>query len=153
SVPEPSLFRAPSSGGQPCQASQPEPIPPRFEPILPEGGMSRAVPYDEAAPPPSAVAATGVAPEDARPSVVLQSRLGESVAAWRPRRDLLGSDPSAREFVVETDSDGTAHLRFGDDRFGLRPAVGTSFTATYRLGNGSRGNVGAGAIAHVVATD
>jgi len=44
-------------------------------------------------------------------------------------------------------------LRFGDDRFGLRPAVGTAFNASYRIGNGAAGNVGAGAIAHVVSTE
>src|SRR5690606_27326003 len=53
-------------------------------------------------------------------------------------------------FVVETEADGAARLRFGDDRNGRRPASGTRFTASYRVGNGRRGNVGADAIAHVV---
>jgi predicted phage baseplate assembly protein len=40
-------------------------------------------------------------------------------------------------------------LRFGDDVHGRRPETGTDFTATYRVGNGTAGNVGAGSIAHV----
>jgi predicted phage baseplate assembly protein len=34
-------------------------------------------------------------------------------------------------------------LLFGDDVNGLRPPTGTSFTASYRLGNGAAGNIGA----------
>jgi predicted phage baseplate assembly protein len=44
----------------------------------------------------------------------------------------------------------TTHLRFGDGYFGQRPALGTDFSATYRLGSGRSGNVGAEAIAHLV---
>ena len=40
-------------------------------------------------------------------------------------------------FVVEIESDGTAHLRFGDDTNGMRPPSGTVFTASYRIGNGT----------------
>jgi predicted phage baseplate assembly protein len=69
---------------------------------------------------------------------------------WQPQRDLLGSDAFAREFVVEVEDDGRATLRFGDDRYGQRPAQETSLAATYRVGNGSRGNVGADSISHLV---
>lgn len=74
-------------------------------------------------------------------------------AVWQPRPDLLGSDGSARHFVVEMESDGRALLRFGDGRYGRRPAAGTCFWAVYRVGNGPEGNVGAEAIAHVVTSD
>ena len=84
---------------------------------------------------------------------------------WRPVRDLLASPASERAFVVETETDGRARLRFGDDVHGRRPtddAVAasqldlpiddeTTFLATYRVGNGAAGNIGAGAIAHLVA--
>jgi predicted phage baseplate assembly protein len=70
---------------------------------------------------------------------------------WIPQRDLLGSDPFASEFVAEVEEDGRTYLRFGDDRFGMRPSPGTRFTATYRVGNGVRGNIGAGALGHVVS--
>jgi predicted phage baseplate assembly protein len=58
--------------------------------------------------------------------------------------------PEDRHFVVETEADGSARLRFGDDRNGRRPAAGTRFVATYRVGNGRRGNAGADSILHVI---
>jgi predicted phage baseplate assembly protein len=48
------------------------------------------------------------------------------------------------------EADGTAYLRFGDARHGARPAQDTAFTASYRVGVGVAGNVGAGAIAHIL---
>jgi predicted phage baseplate assembly protein len=72
---------------------------------------------------------------------------------WRPKKDLLNSGPMAREFVVELEGDGTAYLRFGDNKQGARPAQETKFIAAYRLGNGPGGNVGAGSLAHVVTND
>jgi hypothetical protein len=65
---------------------------------------------------------------------------------WLPQRDLLASDALAQDFVAEVEDDGGATLRFGDDQNGSRPAAQTVFTATYRVGNGAAGNVGAGAI-------
>ena len=52
---------------------------------------------------------------------------------------------------METENDGIAVLRFGDDVHGQRPDPGTAFKATYRVGNGTSGNVGAEAIAHIVS--
>lgn len=69
---------------------------------------------------------------------------------WDARRDLLASDPGEACFVAEVDDDGNAHLRFGDGDCGSVPAAGTDFTVTYRIGNGPAGNVGAGAIRHLV---
>ena len=66
-------------------------------------------------------------------------------------RDLLNSRADDREFVVEVETDLSAAIRFGDDRHGRRPASGTAFGATYRVGNGARGNVGADALVHFVA--
>ena len=125
----------------------------RFRPLLPDTDLTQAVPYDAAHPPASAFAATSVDPRSAQPAIALQSQFGETTASWTPRLDLLGSGSSARDFVVETESDGGAFIRFGDDQFGLRPASGTAFAATYRVGNGTRGNIGAGALASVVTTD
>jgi hypothetical protein len=62
---------------------------------------------------------------------------------WTPEQDLLADAPTDRHFVVEIESDGAARLRFGDDVNGLRPLPGTAFTASYRLGNGAPGNIGA----------
>lgn len=72
------------------------------------------------------------------------------VSEWTVQQDLLASRNPDRHFMVEMDNDRRAHLRFGDDELGQRPDAGTAFRAVYRVGNGPGGNVGAGAIAHLV---
>ena len=72
---------------------------------------------------------------------------------WEPQRDLLSSDAFAPEFVAEIEEDGFATLRFGDGEYGQRPAVGSTFEAAYRVGNGTAGNVGADAIRHAGVPD
>jgi hypothetical protein len=119
----------------------------RYRPRLPEAGIGFAEPYDDAQ------ARLGPAsrllvqsPDRALPLV----RLMDADETWVPVRDLLGSDRFAAEFVVETERDGTAHLRFGDGTLGKKPTTGSSFSSIYRLGNGPSGNIGAGALARVV---
>ena len=70
---------------------------------------------------------------------------------WAVQPDLLESGPDDYNFVVEMDNDGYAHLRFGDGKLGHMPEAGTSFQASYRVGNGIRGNVGREAISHIVS--
>jgi predicted phage baseplate assembly protein len=48
--------------------------------------------------------------------------------------------------VVEIESNGVARLRFGDGTNGRFPDSGTVFTAAYRIGNGTAGNVGANSL-------
>lgn len=72
---------------------------------------------------------------------------------WFVQYDLLGSTSEDYHFVVEMDNDGIAHLRFGDGTLGRMPEVGTSFKATYRVGNGRAGDVGAETISHAVVRD
>ncbi|MEA2165501.1 MAG: hypothetical protein QOK37_3628 [Thermoanaerobaculia bacterium] len=84
-------------------------------------------------------------PREAIPAVRFGG--GES---WTPRADLLDSGPRDRHFVVEIDDDGRGHLRFGDGSNGRTPTPGTTLTATYRTGNGARGNAGAEAISKIV---
>ena len=69
---------------------------------------------------------------------------------WQFQRDLLNSDRFARDFVVETEDDGSAHLRFGDNVLGKKPEAGNFLEITYRIGNGAVGNVGAESIAYLV---
>jgi predicted phage baseplate assembly protein len=69
---------------------------------------------------------------------------------WIACFDLLKSQHSDQHFVVEMDNDGRAHLRFGDDEAGAAPTIGATFSASYRVGNGSSGNIGAGAIHSIV---
>ena len=72
---------------------------------------------------------------------------------WTPQRDLLASDRFAQEFVVETEADGSALLRFGDNRFGLQPDEGVHLLASYRQGGGAAGNVGSDSITRLVSED
>ncbi len=70
---------------------------------------------------------------------------------WTPQPDLLGSGPEDTQFVVEIDTDRTAQLRFGDGTNGKQPTAGDDFTAIYRVGNGTAGNVGANCLINCAA--
>jgi len=119
----------------------------RYRPQLQRGGLTFRADYDHNdAQKTSAFATIGQDPHQALPAVELTFE-GDS---WRPRRDLLSSDRFATEFVVETEDDGRSQLRFGDDQMGRQPSPGTRFKASYRVGSGSSGNVGAEAIRHLV---
>jgi Baseplate J-like protein len=149
-VPEPVLFRPPQ--GDRCEDRVRAPVAPRFRPSPAESPLTQAAPYDHADPPASATAAMTWRTDDAMPSIRLYATPpgAEHPLEWAPERDLLEAGQTTRAFVVEVESDGRALIRFGDDIFGLRPTSGTSFDAVYRVGNGTAGNVGAGALAHIV---
>jgi hypothetical protein len=151
----PALARA-RSGSAACGNTEREPAPLRFRPLLSSGPVTRAArirlrgesvqrAFD---PSKSAFAAMQWRQGDVLPQVSLADAANRK---WSPQRDLLGSDELATEFVVESEADGSAALRFGDDVHGRRPDEGTVFRATYRVGNGARGNVGARGIGHIVS--
>jgi hypothetical protein len=106
--------------------------------------LVHAVPYDGAIERTRPAASfTQIDPADATPAIVLRETAGASPDDdWTPRPDLLDSDRFARDFVVESDGDGTVALRFGDDVYGMRPPAGTGLRAVHRTGRGDR-NVGA----------
>jgi hypothetical protein len=143
-VPEPTIFR-PTTVCNPCVQIEPVPVPPRYRPVLKDQPLTFAAPFDATA---SAASAMSWDIQTAAPQIFLDADTGPP--PWHPKRDLLNSDPSATEFVVEIDTDGGAYLRFGDDLLGKRPTSGTKFTATYRIGNGVAGNVGAESLAHIL---
>ena len=68
---------------------------------------------------------------------------------WHPKRDLLDSADD-RHFVIEIDNEEVAHVRFGNGECGKMPDAGTAFTAIYRIGNGTPGNVAADTIKYMV---
>ncbi|MFL6017237.1 MAG: putative baseplate assembly protein [Gaiellaceae bacterium] len=103
--------------------------------------------------PESATATIAADPRAARPAVELDGTLLAQTEPWLPELDLLASDADDARFVVEVEHDGSATLRFGDDVHGRRPETDTEFSATYRVGNGTAGNVGAGSIAHVATVN
>ena len=152
-VPAPSIFKPTGSGSDRCVEKTSIPVPPRFRPRIKEAPLTHAAGYDEENPPESASAAFRWTTRNLVPRVELESTLGNLTAFWKPKFDLLNSGPDSPEFVAEIESDAGASIRFGDDEYGLRPASGTTFKATYRVGNGTRGNVGAESLGHVVTAD
>ena len=126
----------------------------RYRPRLKRGPLTRQggvyddehetlVRFDSAA---SAWSAMHWEMRDVRPAISVKV----NGKAWTPANDLLNSDRFSTEFVVESEEDGSAFLRFGDDTLGLKPAPDAGPTATYRIGNGVAGNVGAGSITRLV---
>ncbi len=119
-----------------------------WRPKLDRADLSRIAPVDLTAPPDTAPAAAlmTVTPEAALPALDLH----DDFSIWRARRDLVSAGAFERGFVVETTIDGRAALRFGDGVNGLEPAPGSTIRATARIGVGTRGNIGPGALAHCV---
>jgi hypothetical protein len=146
-VPKPWLSMALPGNGDRCAPSVRQMVPPRFRPRLVHGPLTHAAPPPAAAD--SARAAMQWSLRDVRPAIELLGTVARVRTPWTVRRDLLNSDASANDYVVEIDNGGTGVLRFGDDVHGSRPEPGTSFNALYRVGNGSAGNIGADALAHV----
>jgi len=93
-------------------------------------------------------------PREARAQVSLT--VGDRAAEledWDPAPDLIGSGPASMDFVVETEDDGRASIRFGDGEFGAALQEGSRVGVTYRVGVGERGNVGAEGLAHIIEPD
>jgi hypothetical protein len=142
--PDPALAVAGALAGDPCAPVAPVPSPVRYRSALAQGPVTQAAPLNATA---SAAATMLWDSAEVLPAVTLRDGDG---TVWAPQRDLLDSDAFAADFVVEVDNDGLATLRFGDDQNGIRPAAGTTFTATYRIGNGTAGNIAAGSLHHVL---
>lgn len=136
-------------------------IPALFRPSLKRAALTFSQPLVADTP---AVASVIQDPRQALPQITLLETRNGVGRAWKPRLDLLGSQNDDRDFVVEMDDSGRAHLRFGDDELGELPKVldelpkaldelpkvDTQFKADYRVGNGSTANVGAEMISHIV---
>ena len=119
----------------------------RYRPVLDDEGLTFRVPYDAVASrlrPANHELATD--PRRARPAVELR---GEG-DRWVPESDLIATDRFDPRIVVEMEADQRAFLRFGDDVRGRRPSPEATFIATYRIGIGNAGNIGADAIGRLV---
>jgi hypothetical protein len=87
-------------------------------------------------------------PSQAVPVITLSGTTLAATETWEPEQDLLESGESDLVFVMEVESTGVATLRFGDDTNGRVPETGTQFLASYRVGNGTAGNVGADSLTY-----
>lgn len=139
-------------------ALQPIQVPLRgdYRPSLRHRSLTRRVPYDRGlAQTQSAAIATRQDPRQALPCIALYSTIetAQTGIIWQAQRDLMQSDRFTSTFVVETDNNEGATLRFGDGIRGQQPQPGARFQATYRVGNGLIGNVGSRALTHIVGLD
>ena len=140
-----------SAAADSCECAKPvsTPIPLRYRPSLKYGPLTQVAPYDKKIPPVSASASRAWSMRDPLPAIFLEQK--GAPGNWFPQRDLLNSKHNDEHFVVEIESDGIASLRFGNDTEGQRPEPETEFIATYRIGNGPSGNIGANTLHHLVS--
>ncbi|WP_282004280.1 baseplate J/gp47 family protein [Propioniciclava sinopodophylli] len=117
-----------------------------YRPRLDRTGVAFVDAVDPLAGPTAGASGAGAAlatdPADARAAVTLD----DGRRTWSVRRDLIASSGLDAHLVVEVDDAGVAWLRFGDGASGRRPALGTLFRASYRLGSGASGNVAPGTL-------
>jgi len=121
-----------------------------YRPVLTWPQITHAMPYDHTAALTTAASATlAQDPRKTVPEVSLADVTGTET--WTVVHDLLRADPFDRDFVVELDDQGYGHLRFGDGVLGK--VADPKLLATYRVGRGRIGNVGAETIAQVWSVD
>ncbi len=161
-VPAPRIYQPPSPNRDRCNPTEPVPVPARYRPVVPDSPITQAVPLTLIAsvvgpaaidPTQSATALLATNANAALPAIHLQGTLHAITEPWDPALQLLEDSETTRNFVVEVESNGIATLRFGDNINGKSPETGTSFTATYRIGNGTAGNVGADSLTRLAAAD
>jgi hypothetical protein len=119
-------------------------LPAPFRPVLQGVPVTHSVPLDCCA---CTAALIDQNPRQAVPRITLNDTNGRT---WIAVPDLLESGPNDAHFVAEIDDSGGAHLRFGNGREGRLPEAGAEFHATYHIGNGPAGNVGAETIRYMV---
>jgi hypothetical protein len=115
-----------------------------YRPFLARRPLTFAGPYDHERP---AAEATRWDVHDALPRGL--AVVGDG-ATWTPVFDLLASNRFAPDVAVEVETDGETQLRFGDGDRGRKPQAQATFAASYRIGNGTGGNVGAETIVRAV---
>lgn len=151
-VPGPRIFKIPLKEAGICNRSGRIAAPPRFRPRLKKGPLTQAAGkitteglIEAFNPQGPASLAIFWEMKDLIPVVTILDSEG---TIWSPRRDLFSGGGNI--FVTEVEDDGTAVIRFGDGVFGPRPLEGTNLYASYRIGNGTSGNIGADSLAYVI---
>lgn len=71
---------------------------------------------------------------------------GGAAVQWQPVERLIDSGPLDSAFTTFVDEYDTTYILFGDGVNGRIPPVNTVVKVTYRYGQGTKGNVGAGGI-------
>ncbi|MBP1468101.1 baseplate J/gp47 family protein [Candidatus Chloroploca sp. M-50] len=76
---------------------------------------------------------------------------GGQITRWHLRESLAFSGSDDRDFVVSIDEHDRASVSFGDGTFGAMPPDGAVIKASYRVGGGAHGNVGARTITTIAS--
>lgn len=157
-VPDSQLSYPPATEAGFCSPKKPDNLPLRYKPQLKFAPLTQAAPLFKEI---SNAANTSEKEiktafdmmrwdmRDVRPSIHLFEQASQS--PWQPYFDLLNAGPGSKYFVIETESDGISRIRFGNGIQGERPEAGVSFRAIFRIGNGKKGNIGAGVLAHMTS--
>lgn len=77
----------------------------------------------------------------------------DTLTEWTYINYLVDADPSDRVFTTFLDDSGATWIRFGDNINGAIPTNQLTIYATYRVGGGSVGNVNAGVVNAIAASD
>ena len=138
------------SGGSCCITTAPAPPPAYFHPSLPVSPLTYAQIFD-----PTAPASTLTAPlaGNAGAPTPQISVVDDGGGLWTPETDLLSLDNLKLGYVVENERDGTSFLRFGDGDYGAAPDANLAFSANFRIGNGTVGNIGPDTLGHLLVAD
>jgi uncharacterized phage protein gp47/JayE len=77
----------------------------------------------------------------------------DTLTEWTYINYLVDADPSDKVFTTFLDDSGATWIRFGDNINGAIPTNQLTIYATYRVGGGSVGNVNAGVVNAIAASD
>jgi uncharacterized phage protein gp47/JayE len=90
------------------------------------------------------------ASQDINRDIIIISYLNGVPTEWKLQESLAFSRENQKDFMIEVDEEDRATIIFGDDSFGAIPPNDTIIKATYRVGGGLSGNVGASKIETIV---
>lgn len=83
---------------------------------------------------------------DSQDYLTVEVDAGGGFERWERRGTLLYSRSDDQHYFVRIDDDDNAEVFFGDATYGRIPPAGATIRATYLIGGGQAGNVGAGTI-------
>jgi hypothetical protein len=85
-------------------------------------------------------------------SVDIFVTVGVITTQWAEVENLAYADPTDKVYELSRDAADFVYARFGDGVTGAVPTTGATVSASYRVGGGTQGNVGANKITNVVST-
>jgi hypothetical protein len=83
-------------------------------------------------------------------SVEIEVDEGAGPVMWMRQRNLIDCSGPDRCFSITIDENSVLHVHFGDNVNGRIPSTGSLIKATYRVGDGARGNVGANQVTELL---